>query len=374
MKRLVNIAFWCFVALAASPAAAQSAGYEEAVDDAMRLREEGRHALAAIAFTNVHDLDADNELAYRYLLEAAREWNRVPGHEVEVLGLLERVLGMTEDPQGPARRAMRRHRAEAVELREQVLAAIPPERLQARDNARRALAEATAHERAGRLALAGQSYGELYDVMQSAGFSRASVAMWNRGRVLGRIPGQEEEATAALRRFLDESTLLETAVDVRGWRSNAVALIQELELRAPTTAPARAELDTPGGQGGVEAGQAAGSEEESRGGFPPVGPIVMGVGGAALVAGIVVGAISLGQDSEFQGACDDLAMCPTALRPQYDEMRAVSAAADVMLVTGGAVAALGLVLTLVLEGDEDEPVAAAVCTEQGCVGGVRGRF
>lgn len=334
----------------ASHVAAQSAGYEEAVDRAMRLRDEGRHDLAAIAFTNVHDLDAENELAYRYLLEAAQEWNRVPGHGVEVLALLDRVLAMTEDPQGPARRAVQRHRAEAIELREEVLASTPPERLQARDSARRVLAEARAHEQEGRLALAGQSYGQLYDVMRGAGFSRSSVALWNRGRVLGSVPGQEREAMSALRRFLEESTLLETAADVREWRSSAVSLIQELELRAPA-----AELDAPTeGEGdAVRQGEPGAQEaQEAQGGsVSPVGPILLGVGGAVLLAGTAVGIAVLVQDGDLTAMCSET-RCPPEARGLAADVEALALATDVLVIAGAVIAAAGLVLTLTLS-DED---------------------
>lgn len=258
-----------------------------------------------------------------------------------------------------------------------LLGALAPSavRAQDEDRARSLLAEAQGHEDEERYALAGQRYLELYDVMEGAEMERAPVALWSAGNALSRIPGQEEQAIDALRRFLDTSSALAAEDEqIRQWRTTSEGLIAELEARMPD------ELE-PQGSGGLDApqGQAAPPPEETApeasGGISPVGPVVLAIGGAALLAGVVVGAVSLVQDADFRDACDDLAMCPTALRPQYDEMRAFSTAADVLMVAGGAVALLGLVLTLTLTEDEDEPVtASAVCTSDGCFGAVGGTF
>ena len=242
------------------------------------------------------------------------------------------------------------------------------------DRARSLLAEAQGHEDEERYALAGQRYLELYDVMEGAEMERAPVALWSAGNALSRVPGQEREAIGALRRFLDTSSALAAEDEqIRQWRTTSEGLIAELEARIP-------DEPEPQGSEGLDAPQGDAPpppeySDEQAGHISPVGPVVLAVGGAALLAGVVIGAVSLVQDADFRDACDDLTMCPTALRPQYDEMRAFSTAADVLLVAGGAVAVLGLVLTLTLTDGEDEPVAAsAVCTGDGCYGSVGGTF
>jgi hypothetical protein len=237
----------------------------------------------------------------------------------------------------------------------------------ARDEARRLLDEAQAHSDAGRHALAAETYLQMYDVMHRASLPRASIALFSAGRALAQVPGHEREARDTLQRFLRESTTLTDDAQVRDWRSDAVEQITELEARAPDESAEETPAE-------AEAVEAPLPREESP---SPLGPIVMGVGGATLLAGVIVGAFSLSMDAEFRDACGDLTMCPTALRPQYDEMRAFSAAADVLMVAGGVVAVLGLVLTLTISnGDQREPdvVVSGTCTGDGCLTAARGRF
>ncbi|MBX3275818.1 MAG: hypothetical protein KF729_36510 [Sandaracinaceae bacterium] len=243
----------------------------------------------------------------------------------------------------------------------------------ARVEARRLLAEAEVHTDAGRPALAARSYLAMHEVMHGAGLPRAPVALYSAGQSLAIVPGRQAEARDLLRRFLDESTTLTDASDIRDWRSTALETIAELEASIPATErtpPPSAATSDPSPRG-PDLGAST-----SEGEVHPVGPIVLAVGGAGLIAGVIIGAVSLGQAGDFRGVCDDLAMCPTALRPQYQEMRDFSAAADVLYVVGGITAALGLVLTLaVQEGSEERAVAVDLdCGPTGCRAGLEGRF
>jgi len=255
--------------------------------------------------------------------------------------------------------------------------ALAPLSVHAQDEARaRALlAEAQGHEDEERYVLAAQLYLELYDVMEEAELARAPVALWSAGNALSQVAGQERRAIDALRRYLDTSSALASGDEqIREWRAMSEPLIEELEARAPSE-------NEPGGSGSerldppegvpTQAGEEAAVGES----VSPIGPIVLGVGGAALLTGIVVGAVSLSMDSSFRGACDDLTRCTPALRPQYDEMRAFSTAADVLMVAGGAVVVLGLVLTLMVTEPGGESVSAsAACSPDGCLATARGRF
>jgi len=222
--------------------------------------------------------------------------------------------------------------------------------------------EAQAHRRAGRHALAAERFLELHQAMSAEGHPRASVALWSAGRSFNELPGREAEAVEVLRRFLAESTALATDPEmgprVSQWRSEAVSMIEELEARAPDARPPPSPASTP-------------EEPEQR--PSPVGPVMLAGGGAILVTGVIVGAFALGQAAEFRDLCDDLSMCPTSLRPQYDEMRTYGMVADILMVAGGAIAAAGLVLTFVLTEDV-EATASAACTTQGCFAFARGTF
>lgn len=194
-----------------------------------------------------------------------------------------------------------------------------------------------------------EGFTEVFETMEALGHPNAILVLYNVARSNHRL-GRDADALAQYERFLAEA-----APDAPGRQDaarNAAELRRRLELS---------------GEGSGPAAQA------TR--VSPVGPVILGVGGVSLGVGVIVGAFSLGMDAEFQDACDDLSMCPTALRPQYDEMRAFSTAADVLMVTGGAIAIVGLVLTLTItETEEDVPPVSAACTEDSCLAVLRGGF
>lgn len=228
------------------------------------------------------------------------------------------------------------------------------------EHVRQILDEAQAHRREGRHALAAERFLALHQAMRDAALPRAPVALWSAGRALSQVPGRERDAIRVLRQFLDESVTLTEDTQVSDWRSRSIGLIDELEARAPEPEPTTGEAEPPGP-----------AAREQR--VSPIGPVILGVGGAVLATGVIIGAFSLGQASEFRDACSDLTMCPTRLRAQYDEMRTYSMVADVLMVAGGAIAIAGLVLTFVLTEDVDAQASAA-CTSQGCLAFVRGSF
>ncbi|MCC6877729.1 MAG: hypothetical protein IT378_25695 [Sandaracinaceae bacterium] len=106
----------------------------------------------------------------------------------------------------------------------------------------------------------------------------------------------------------------------------------------------------------------------------PIGPLMLGAGGAVLVAGVLVGAIALAEDGALGAACPSRLDCAPELMSRSATMTALAATADVLLTVGAAAAITGLVLTLTLtEGGGDVP-ATAYCTPDGCGAAVRGRF
>ncbi|WP_236516805.1 tetratricopeptide repeat protein [Sandaracinus amylolyticus] len=106
--------------------------------------------------------------------------------------------------------------------------------------------------------------------------------------------------------------------------------------------------------------------------------IVMGSGGALVVAGIVTGAVALSERSALDDECP-LQLCPAGsdVEGRQSTIEALAITTDVLLVTGTAAAVAGLVLGLVLgprtEAIETPPVSAA-CTGEGCFVAVRGDF
>ncbi|MCC6877833.1 MAG: hypothetical protein IT378_26215, partial [Sandaracinaceae bacterium] len=106
----------------------------------------------------------------------------------------------------------------------------------------------------------------------------------------------------------------------------------------------------------------------------PIGPIVLGVGGAVLVAGVIVGAIALAEDGALGAACPSRVGCPPDLMSRSSSMTALAATADALLVLGAAAAITGLVLTLTLTEGGGEVPATAYCTPDGCGAALWGRF
>src|SRR5690606_25774321 len=106
----------------------------------------------------------------------------------------------------------------------------------------------------------------------------------------------------------------------------------------------------------------------------PVGPIALGVGAAALVAGAGVGGLLVVENDAATGMCT-AGVCRGAARAQAEHVEGLAIATDVLLIGGGLVALTGLVLTLVLrEASPDAPPVSAACAETGCALALQGVF
>lgn len=80
---------------------------------------------------------------------------------------------------------------------------------------------------------------------------------------------------------------------------------------------------------------------------PMVGWLVAGVGGAALGAAAVTGGLALVKSDELESVCGpDHDLCTAGASDDVDHLAALSIATDVLLIAGGAVAAIGGVIVL----------------------------
>ena len=102
---------------------------------------------------------------------------------------------------------------------------------------------------------------------------------------------------------------------------------------------------------------------------PVAGPVLLGVGGASVVAGIITGAVGFFAGESLVDSCPSRVDCDPALRSDEDEARLLSGVGDGLWIAGAAVMAAGLVLTLVLRegGAPDEDTVAMIRSEQGGV-------
>jgi tetratricopeptide (TPR) repeat protein len=169
-----------------------------------------------------------------------------------------------------------------------------------------------------------------------------------------RDAGDLEHAADALRRYL---AAVPNGEDTATVRRRLAALEEAIAARA-------------GGDPNAQPREVSG---ESAGGLSPVGFIVAGVGAAALIGSAITGALALSNEGELAAACP-ADVCPDSyeFEGKANEGRALAISTDVLLAVGAAAVATGVVLIFVLQ--EGSTTASAACTDDGCLGMVRGRF
>jgi len=105
--------------------------------------------------------------------------------------------------------------------------------------------------------------------------------------------------------------------------------------------------------------------------------IVLGLGGAVLIAGATTGVIALGKTSDIENNCPANA-CEFGfdLAGARDDARMFATLTDVLLLSGAALAVTGAVLFFVLpgSGEAEQPNVGAACTTDGCLATGRLRF
>jgi len=103
--------------------------------------------------------------------------------------------------------------------------------------------------------------------------------------------------------------------------------------------------------------------EEEMTGVELGGWILVGTGAAALVAGAVCGGLALSQSSRLEEYCPD-GQCAPAREGEVEALGSLALSSDILLAVGAAAAVAGLVMVLVPSGGEeemvDEPVTATV--------------
>lgn len=200
------------------------------------------------------------------------------------------------------------------------------------------------HFEAGRFALSAEEFQRAYGLMREAGHPNAPLVLFNVGRSMEEL-GRDDEARDAYREFLaaepDNDELVQNA---------------------------RERLARLGGDGGGGGGEGGGS-------ISPIGPIVMGAGGAALITGLILGGVALAQDGGVGDMCPSRMSCPDSLRGQYDDAQTLALVGDILWISGAVIAATGLVLTLVLHDDSGESATASMsCGPGGCGLSLEGSF
>ena len=173
--------------------------------------------------------------------------------------------------------------------------------------------------------------------------SRRAELLINMATVRERL-SQHREAAANLREYLrlrpedPNAARLERRIAnlqrlaAEGAGTAQGAEEQQEEDRAPRAAAPRARAEVTDGGGGIS----------------PVGPIVIGVGVAALLAAAITGGVAVSEGDRVRASCAG-DVCPSSLRDDAAAVDALAITTDVLWVTGLVAAATGLVLTFVLE-------------------------
>lgn len=213
--------------------------------------------------------------------------------------------------------------------------------------------EATQHHQDARFALAAESYQGAYDLLRSVSHPGAPLVLFNLAASLAEIPGRECEAKAVYVRFLQEADA--TNEQVQQNLGVVQVRIRELEARSgdcsDTTATDASEPPVP--------------DTRVTTSVSPVGPIVMGVGGALLIGAAVTGGLALAENDAFEAECSEPGACPVSAAGMLDSAHTLALVTDILWIGGAVVAAAGLVLTLTLTDTEETQVSAA-CGSHGC--------
>jgi hypothetical protein len=93
--------------------------------------------------------------------------------------------------------------------------------------------------------------------------------------------------------------------------------------------------------------------EEPASAFPIGAGVALGIGGAALVAGIVTGVLTLSRADEIRERCQEN-LCPPEQETVADDAKVLGNVATAMFAIAGAGVALGAVLLIVDAADQQE--------------------
>lgn len=224
---------------------------------------------------------------------------------------------------------------------------------------------------AGSFERAGEEFAQAYEL------SGRPELLYNV-YVAYRDAGMVREAKDALARYLEEAEQVEDRVNLEARLRSLEAQVAALDM-AEEQATEREEEEEEERGTGAGTGYTPPPPPPEDGG-PGIGPwIVIGLGGAAIVAGAITGVMALGAVGDIEDECPD-DVCPAdydELEEDREDARTLVRATDFLLL-GGAVVAAGGVAWLLFGGDSggEAPPAdvAAACSGDGCLATVRGRF
>jgi hypothetical protein len=188
-------------------------------------------------------------------------------------------------------------------------------------------------------ALALEAFEDVHRYLEGVGHPRRALVLYDVAVCLQEL-GRDRDAVQYYERFLAEAPPDATH------RAEAQQALRELR--------ARASLD--------------GSS------VSPIGIVIASAGGAAVIAGGLLGIVALTGRDEIASMCTAEGLCPAALEDRAHEIQLLAGVADGLLFGGLAVAAIGIVLTFVLGTDGSDVRASAAMRPGGAMFALGGSF
>jgi hypothetical protein len=99
-------------------------------------------------------------------------------------------------------------------------------------------------------------------------------------------------------------------------------------------------------------------EPKQGSGLRTVGFVALGVGGAAIIGGVITGVMAKSAETKATDQCTDK-VCPTAAESDFDSASSLATITNVLFIGGAVVAAAGVTLVLVGGPKGDAPAQAA---------------
>jgi tetratricopeptide (TPR) repeat protein len=209
--------------------------------------------------------------------------------------------------------------------------------------------------------------------------------LWYNIFLAYRDAGDNAKAAEALRNYLTRVEQIDTRAQLEARLASLERLVQEEEQRKQqqaqqqqqtpdSTSQEPAQEQTPQQQVADELALKPTAERS-----PSIVPyILMGVGGAMIIGGVVTGAMASSKHGELEDQCPDNRCDDPSLKSVADEGKTLALVADILLFGGIAAAGTGGVLWFLnnnQSSSEEAPVSAALsCGPRACGGRVGLRF
>jgi len=238
------------------------------------------------------------------------------------------------------------------------------------------------HFQLGRAQYQGGSFSEAAASFEHAYALSKREMLWYNIYLAHRDAGNNKQSAIALRNYLERVPELENRAQLEARLESLDRIVaqeeqreREASERAAAQQRASDESDQAAPAPALVAEQSPTIKREQSSSIVPY--ILMGVGGAMVVGGVVVGVMAMGKHSELEEKCVT-DPCDASLKSLADDGKTLNVVADVLLFGGIAAAATGGVLWFLDSSDDsagEQPVRAAVsCGPHACNGRVAVSF